>query len=188
MGGARSGKSRYAVELAKGLSHKVGYIATCANPDREMKERIRLHKGSRPRYWRVEEEGKNIGKAFDKLKNKCEVVVIDCLGLLVSNLSAEGLKDNKILKSLKALAQYISKSRAATILVSNEVGDGIVPENPLARRFRDLLGLANQIMAKGADEVILMHSGIPIRIKGEERGSKEKKGERENAKIKRGYR
>jgi len=165
LGGVRSGKSRYAVELAKGLSRKVAYIATCANPDGEMKKRIMLHRNLRPRYWKVLEAAKDINSVLNKLKNRYVVVIIDCLGLLVSNLLAQGLKDSKILKGLKALAQCISKSKAVIIVVSNEVGGGIVPANPLARRFRDLLGLSNQMFAKKADEVIFMQSGIPLKIK-----------------------
>ncbi len=166
LGGARSGKSRYAVKLAQGLSRKVVYIATCANPDGEMKKRIMLHKSSRPRYWKLIEAAKDVNSVLNKLKNKYNVVIIDCLGLLLSNLLAGGLKDSKILEGLKALAQCISKSKTVIIVVSNEVGGGIVPENPLARRFRDMLGLANQMFAQEADEVILMQSGIPLKIKG----------------------
>jgi adenosylcobinamide kinase/adenosylcobinamide-phosphate guanylyltransferase len=165
LGGARSGKSRYAVELAKRLSQKVAYIATCSNPDAEMKKRIGLHKDSRPCHWKVIEEGKDIRGVFDRLKNKYAVVIVDCLGLLVTNLLAQN-KDRQILKNLEQLARCISKSKNTTIVVSNEVGGGIVPENALARRFRDLLGLGNQMMAKTADEVILMQSGIALKIKG----------------------
>lgn len=164
-GGARSGKSRYAVELAKGKRRKVAYIATCANPDREMKERIKLHRNFRPHYWKVIEEGRDVSSVFNKLKNKYNVIIIDCLGLLISNLLSENLKDSEILKNLKNLAQCVSNSNTTTIIVSNEAGGGIVPENPLARRFRDLLGLANQTIAKKADEVIFMQAGIPIKIK-----------------------
>lgn len=166
LGGARSGKSHYAIKLAKGLSRKVAYIATCTHPDKEMKERIKLHKNSRPRHWKVVEEGKEISSTLNKLKNKYDIVVIDCLGLFVSNLLSENLKDRQVLKRLKDLTQCLSNTKPTTILVSNEVGSGIVPENPLARRFRDLLGLANQMMAKKADEVIFMQSGLPITIKG----------------------
>ncbi len=177
LGGARSGKSRYAIKLARSLKCKVAYIATCTHPDKEMKERIRLHKNSRPRRWKVVEEGKNVSSIISGLKNKYDIVIIDCLGLFVSNLLSENLKDSQALKRLKSLAQCLSNSKATTILVSNEAGSGIVPENLLARRFRDLLGLANQMMAKKADEVIFMQSGIPITIK-EGRG---------NAKVKRSY-
>lgn len=176
LGGARSGKSRYATKLAKGLSRKVAYIATCTNPDGEMKKRIKLHRDSRPRHWKVVEEGKDISSALSKLRNKYNVIIIDCLGLFVSNLLSQDLTDSEILKALRKLTRCISQSKAVTILVSNEVGGGIVPDNLLARRFRDLLGLANQMMAKGADEVIFMQSGIPLEIKGGQ-----------DAKIKRNY-
>lgn len=165
LGGVRSGKSHYAVELAKGPSRKVAYIATCIHPDAEMKERIKLHQSFRPKHWKVIEEGQDIGSVLNKLKNKYELVIIDCLGLVVSNLLADQRNDNEILKSLKLLVKRISHQKASIILVSNEVGSGIVPQNSLARRFRDLVGLANQMMAKAADEVILMQSGIPLKLK-----------------------
>lgn len=166
LGGVRSGKSRYAIELAKSLSREVAYIATCTNPDKEMEARIKLHRKVRPKYWKIVEESRDISFALNKLKNKYDAVIIDCLGLLVSNLLSDDLKDGEILKNVKKLVQDISNNRATTILVSNEVGSGIVPENLLARRFRDLLGLANQLFAKEADEVVLMQSGLPLKIKG----------------------
>ena len=165
LGGARSGKSRYAVNLAKKLSKSVAFIATATFPDGEMKERIKIHKSLRPRQWKVIEEGKNISAILPKLKEKYEVVLIDCLGLLISNLLADNLDDKKIAAKIKKLINSILKVKLTTITVSNEVGSGIVPDNPLARRFRDLLGLANQMIAKKADRVILMQAGIPITIK-----------------------
>ena len=166
LGGARSGKSRYAVELAKGFSKKVVFIATAAPLDREMSKRIKLHKLSRPKYWKTVEEGRDIAAALSPLTGKYEVTLIDCLGLLISNLLVDGFNDREIGKRIKSLSNAITKLNCITILVSNEAGCGIVPENPLARRFRDLLGLANQMMAKCADEVIFMQSGIPVTIKG----------------------
>lgn len=166
LGGIRSGKSAYAVKLACSLKGKVAYIATCINPDAEMKKRIKLHKAKRPRDWKVIEEGKNPGSILTKSKNQYDAVLIDCLGLAVSNLLAEGLEDSEILASIQDLAQSISRTKITTILVSNEVGSSLIPDNLLGRRFCDLLGFANQIMAKQADEVILMQSGIPMTIKG----------------------
>ena len=165
LGGARSGKSSYAVELAKRLKKKVAFIATATSPDNEMKKRIKLHKISRPKQWKLIEEGKNIDSILPKLKSKYEVVLIDCLGLLISNLLASNLRDKEIEKRIKKLISTILNVKLTTILVSNEVGSGIVPNNPLARRFRDLVGLSNQMLVKKADEVIFMQSGIPIRIK-----------------------
>jgi len=166
MGGAKSGKSRYAVNLAKAFKKEVVFIATATSSDEEMKERIKLHKNLRPAHWKLIEEGKDISAVLPELKKKYEVVLIDCLGLLISNLLAENLGDKEIEKRIKNLAGIVRKVNLPTILVSNEVGSGIVPENPLARRFRDLLGLANQMIAEEADEVIFMQSGIPITIKG----------------------
>jgi adenosylcobinamide kinase/adenosylcobinamide-phosphate guanylyltransferase len=163
LGGARSGKSRYAVKLAKKFKKKTVFIATAPASDEEMKRRIKLHQRSRPKHWELIEEGKNIDCILSKLKNK--VVLIDCLGLLVSNLLADNLKDKEIEKKIKRLINAIKKTSFTTILVSNEVGSGLVPINPLARRFRDILGIANQMIAKKADEVILMRAGIAMKIK-----------------------
>lgn len=167
LGGARSGKSSYAVDLAKKLRKRTALIATCTSPDGEMKKRIKMHEKSRPRQWKVVEEGKDIASALINLKNKYETVLIDCLGLWVSNLLAEDMMDKEIRNHISKLIKSISRLKGITILVSNEVGAGIVPDNPLARRFRDLLGTANQMIAKKADEVVFMQSGIPMIIKGE---------------------
>ncbi len=169
LGGVRSGKSRYALELAKRLSKKVLYIATCtgASLDSEMNKRIALHKKTRPKYWRTIEAGSNINSLLMKFNDRYNVIIIDCMGLLVSNLLEQGLTDKKIYDTFKDMPKVISRSKCATIVVSNEAGGGIVPDNYLARRFRDLLGLVNQIMAGCADKVIFMQSGIPITIKGD---------------------
>lgn len=166
LGGARSGKSKYAVKLAKKLKGQVAFIATTTSPDGEMKKRIKLHKISRPRHWKLIEEGKDISKVLSTLNNKYRIVLIDCLGLLISNLLANNLEDKEIEVKIAGLIRAVLKTNLTTILVSNEVGSGIVPENAIARRFRDLLGLSNQMMAEKADEVILMQSGIPVKIKG----------------------
>lgn len=166
LGGARSGKSRYAVELAKKSGKKVAFIATATPKDEEMTRRIKLHRISRPKYWKTIEESRNIILQLSQLRAKFEVVLVDCLGLLISNFLSDGLNDREIEKRIKSLTRAIAKFQSIAILVSNEVGMGIVPDNPLARRFRDLVGLANQIITKRADEVIFMQAGIPLRIKG----------------------
>ncbi|MBU0694219.1 MAG: bifunctional adenosylcobinamide kinase/adenosylcobinamide-phosphate guanylyltransferase [Candidatus Omnitrophica bacterium] len=187
LGGVRSGKSSYAVELAKKLNKKVTFIATAicfdnALPskvsggsipmDKEMEKRIKLHKSLRPRHWKLIEEGRDVGSVLCKLDGKSKVVLIDCLGLLISNFLADKLSDKEIKRKIKELINVILKIKFTVILVSNEVGAGLVAVNPLARRFQDLLGLANQMMAKSADEVIFMQAGIPIRIKEEEQEAK----------------
>lgn len=170
LGGARSGKSSYAVELAKRLNKDVTFIATASRKDKEMQERIKKHRLSRPSHWKVIEEGRNISAVLSKLNNKDEVILIDCLGLFVSNLMMDNLDDKKIEEKIKELIEIIKGRALSAILVSNEVGSGIVPDNALARRFRDLLGLSNQLLAKSADKVVLVQSGIPITIKGEKDG------------------
>ena len=168
LGGVRSGKSSYAIELAKRLEKRIAFIATCLPLDREMTKRIKLHKTSRPRQWKLFEEDKDISTILSKLNGKFEVVLIDCLGLLISNLLMSNLKDKEIERKIKKLIDTMLKINLTTILVSNEVGAGIVPDNALARRFRDMLGLANMMIAKKANKVIFMQSGIPITIKGED--------------------
>lgn len=165
LGGAKSGKSRFAVESAKRLGKNVAFIATATSSDEEMKEKIKLHKASRPRHWKLIEEGRDIRAILSKIDGKYEVILIDCLGLLISNLLADNLGDPLIEKMIKGIIKGILDVNCTTILVSNEVGSGIVPDNPLARRFRDLVGTANQRMAEKADEVIFVQSGIPVRIK-----------------------
>ena len=167
LGGARSGKSSYAIELAKSLRKRTAFIATCVLPDSEMRKRIKIHKNSRPAKWKVVEEGRDVKRVLANIKNKFGTILIDCLGLWISNLLADKLTDKKIEKEIKYLVEVISRLKTNVILVSNEVGSGIVPDNLLARRFRDLLWQANQTMAKAADEVIFMQSGIPLKIKGD---------------------
>ena len=165
VGGARSGKSRYAQELAKQKGGKVAFFATCIPQDREMKKRVSLHRKMRPRHWKVIEEPKDIKSILLKLKQKFEVIIIDCLGLLVSNFLSDGWKEGRIEKEIKSIVKILSKAKFTSIVVSNEVGGGIVPKNALARKFRDLLGVSNQIISQYADIVYIMQAGIPVKIK-----------------------
>jgi len=165
LGGVKSGKSEYAVKLAKKITKKVAFIATGTPSDKEMEERIKKHKKLRPIFWKLIAEEKNIVSVLEKLNNKYEVVLIDCLGLWISNLMAENLSEKKIEKMVNNLIKTILKLKFTTIVVSNEVGAGIVPANPVARKFRDILGYTNKMMAKKADQVIFTVAGIPIKIK-----------------------
>lgn len=167
LGGARSGKSTYAVNLAKSYGKRIVFIATCIPGDSEMKQRIKLHKKSRPATWRVIEEPINIDSTLAKVKARCDAILIDCLGLFISNLMAAETNDRTIQRKVWRMIKEIKKRSTDVIVVSNEVGMGIVPDNPTARRFRDLLGRANQVFAQNADTVIMMHAGIPTIIKGE---------------------
>lgn len=174
LGGAKSGKSSYAVELAKKFKGKVTFIATALAMDREMKEKIKLHKLSRPRSWDMVEESRKVSEALAKLKGNGKVVLIDCLGLLISNFLSDNLSDKEIEREINKVVEIITKSDFTTILVSNEVGGGIVPVNVLARRFRDLVGISNQMAAKKADEVIFMQAGIPVKVKSQKSKSWER--------------
>ena|SRR3989338_1145917 len=165
LGGARSGKSAYALNLAKERSRKVLYIATAEAGDSEMKSRISKHKASRPRYWKTIEEPLDLIAALKKHKHKYEVIIIDCLTLYLSNLMHKGLTQGTVIKRIKDAAAYIKAMRESVVVISNEVGLGIVPENKLAREFRDIAGLANQIMAEAADEAVFIQAGIPLKLK-----------------------
>lgn len=162
LGGARSGKSAFAVELAKNCK-KVAYIATAQALDDEMAERIRVHKASRPKNWQVIESPLNADRVVKDLDGKTDFILFDCVTLYITNLITQS--DTKILCEIENLCNASRKTAANIVIVSNEVGLGVVPDNELSRRFRDLAGKANQIIAKEADEVYFLTAGIAQRIK-----------------------
>lgn len=162
-GGARSGKSRMALELASSPSRKL-FIATATASDPEMKERIEIHQKERGPSWETLEVPLEI-EAVLKQQNDCAVVV-DCLTLWLSNLMFHEMEREIILQKIDELSEVVSKRNGLTVIVTNEVGLGIVPENELARTFRDLTGILNQRIASVADRVILMVSGLSVQIKG----------------------
>lgn len=164
-GGARSGKSQFAQELADNLSKKVTYIATAQALDPEMRVRIKVHQKNRPAHWKTFERPKNIARILSQLNKNTEVILLDCLTLLISNLLLSGQAQKSILEEIVQIVQTTKAIDPAVLVVSNEVGMGIVPDNPVGRTFRDLLGRANQIMAKEADEVYFLVSGIANKIK-----------------------
>lgn len=163
-GGVRSGKSRFAQELASWGGLPVLYLATASPRDPEMEERIKAHRESRPKDWKTVEEGREVLKVMRDLPDP-HTVVLDCITLWISNLLEDGFSDQGILERAKALASYIPGCPHRVILVTNEVGWGVVPAYPLGRRFRDLQGTVNQLLAQVADEVYLMVAGIPLRLK-----------------------
>jgi len=164
LGGARSGKSSYALRLAKKYK-KVAFIATCLGLDKEMQERIRLHKESRPKHWKTFEEPRDLARLIGKLGNGFDCILIDCLTLLVSNLILSKNSQEQILEKIEELLAVLSKKKAKVIMVSNEVGLGLVPVNKLGRDFRDIAGRVNQMVAKNAGEVFFILAGIPLKIK-----------------------
>ena len=165
IGGARSGKSRYAFTLAKKEGGRVAFIATCQPKDKEMKRRIALHKNSRPASWETFEEPYDISKLLKEKGAKFEIIIIDCLTLLVSNLMLKGSNEKDIENKVRDILKTLKKIKAESIIVSNEVGLGIVPPNKLARDFRDIAGRINQMVAAQSDKMYFMVSGIPWRIK-----------------------
>ncbi len=165
-GGARSGKSGYAIEraLAYRGSRRV-FVATAQALDDEMRARIEHHRAARPPEFQTLEEPLNVVAALTRLGDRADVVVLDCLTLWVSNLMVIHTDDNAVLTEADALATALRDGAWASVIVTDEVGAGIVPDNPVSRRFRDLLGWTNQKAAKVADEVVLMVAGLPLRVK-----------------------
>lgn len=163
LGGARSGKSSLALNIAKG---RVAFVATCQPLDKEMKERIGLHKKSRPSHWKTFENPDDMPKLLRGAGKSFDFIIIDCLTLFVSGLLLKGKSQACIEKKIRDILKILRKIRAKSLVISNEVGLGIVPGNKLSRDFRDIAGRVNQITAQNSDEVIFMLSGIPVKMKG----------------------
>lgn len=161
LGGARSGKSAFALELAKRAGKKKVFIATAVPSDSEMKQRIKEHKKNRPRDWETIEITKDLDKEIEQQKNG--TILIDCLTIYVSYLV--NLKEPEILNHTIKIIEAIKKSDSEFIVVSNEVGAGIHPNNKLGRYYRDVLGRVNQMFADASDEFYVMFAGIPVNIK-----------------------
>ena len=169
-GGCRSGKSEMAVDRAKASPGEVCFIATCVAGDDEMKMRVEKHRRNRPAGWKVIEEPVDVAGAIESVDSKTyPVVIVDCLTLWVCNLMC---RENDPVKSEEDVAAYAtelaeaaSKFGGDVIFVTNEVGMGVIPANEMARNYADLAGRCNQIIAKGADEVIMAVSGQPLVLK-----------------------
>ena len=165
-GGARSGKSAYALALAQqARGTRRFFIATAEALDDEMRERIAHHRTNRSLDFATIEEPLAIGAALSELTNRADIVVVDCLTLWISNLLMTHRGDEEILAQARGLAGAMAGAPFASIVVTDEVGAGIVPENAMARRFRDLLGWTNQALAQTAGRVVLMVAGYPLRVK-----------------------
>ena len=165
IGGCRSGKSSHALFLANQIpGHKI-FIATCMPHDKEMEERVLLHKKQRSRAWTTLEVPVRLPEEISKNSQKENVILVDCLTLWISNLMLENNDHETIDGHIRNLVRSLENAQCPVILVSNEVGTGIVPENRLARRFRDIAGFTNQSIAAYADNVIWMVAGIPVGVK-----------------------
>jgi adenosylcobinamide kinase / adenosylcobinamide-phosphate guanylyltransferase len=166
-GGSRSGKSGYALQTATRFAEPRVFLATAQAFDDEMRERIEAHRRSRPAGWSVVEEPRDVPAALRAAVGKAGTVIVDCVTLWLSNLllADEGFDEWTAAARAQELADAATRTGRAVIVVTNEVGSGVVPENALARRFRDCCGRANQVLARAADEVHFMVSGIPLAIK-----------------------
>ncbi|MEN6564705.1 MAG: bifunctional adenosylcobinamide kinase/adenosylcobinamide-phosphate guanylyltransferase [Veillonellales bacterium] len=171
-GGARSGKSTFAERYAASQGKAISYIATAQVLDDEMRNRVALHRQRRPAAWQTYEAPFAANEAVLQAGKHADVILFDCLTLYISNLllAAEGLptaaaRCEQVLSQIDQLADSASSCGAMVIIVTNEVGMGIVPDNALAREYRDIAGWANQKIASRADEVYLVISGLAVEIK-----------------------
>jgi adenosylcobinamide kinase/adenosylcobinamide-phosphate guanylyltransferase len=181
LGGARAGKSAYAERLAAAYGPRVLYVATAQGKDDEMQSRIQAHRARRSATWTTLESPVGVGAALLAEKSAADVVLLDCLTLLVTNVmlaqggdEAESAKlENEVEVAVnvevQALLEAQSQLGLPMLVVSNEVGMGLVPPFPLGRIYRDVLGRANQCLAAAAGRVFLLVAGLPLVLKGEER-------------------
>lgn len=177
IGGARSGKSTYAEKYCLEKSPNPAYIATAQIYDTEMEDRVKKHQERRTGIWRNYEEPYNVSKLIEKIISSQDVILLDCLTIYITNLMLKGYdyksenqekfmeeKETDIQNEVLKILSLIPKEKEL-IIVSNEVGLGIVPENFLARVFRDISGRMNQLIGEECDQLIFTVAGIPIKIK-----------------------
>lgn len=166
IGGARSGKSGYALKLGERYPEPRAFLATAEALDEEMAQRIAQHRRIRPSSWETIEEPLKVVEVLEGIGGRYGVVILDCLTLWFSNLLWHSTEDGaKALAELERLITVVSHLDVPLLIVSNEVGMGIVPEGRLARLFRDLIGLANARLAALANEVYVMFAGLPLQLK-----------------------
>ena len=169
LGGARSGKSAYAQELAGLAGGRVLFCATAEALDGEMQSRIDKHRKSRPPCWETLEASRDIGRALGQKASQYDAIIIDCITILVANVMGDGTAAEKAESCVNAeilgLSELLKRRQSNYILVSNEAGSGLVPDNRLGRLYRDELGKANQKLAAISDEVYLLTAGIPLKLK-----------------------
>lgn len=177
-GGARSGKSSFAESLCIKQDNKTAYIATSVAFDDEMKNRVKKHQESRPKSWKTYEVYKDIYSIVEELNKNHDTVIMDCVTLMVNNLmfthgievdeaTSEELNEleNYIREQITKLLEAVKKTNLYFVIVTNEIGMGIVPENKLSRIYGDFVGRANQLIANYSNEVYFVVSGIPMKVK-----------------------
>jgi adenosylcobinamide kinase/adenosylcobinamide-phosphate guanylyltransferase len=171
LGGARSGKSSLAEKMAAAAGGSVLFVATAEPGDEEMAGRIAAHRAARPAAWRTLEAPRDVGPAIRRVEAGHAVVVVDCITVLVANAVAPlgvGPATQPAAaagREVDGLLDAYRESAAEWIVISNEVGLGIVPDTPLGRAYRDILGRANQRLAASADSVLFLVAGIPVKVK-----------------------
>jgi len=176
IGGAGSGKSHFAQELAPKLGEAVLFVATAEAGDEEMRQRIEQHKRARSAAWRTLEATSHLGSQIGEKIGKDQVVIVDCITLLDNNIFGQysdqsgeqinaPLIEQGLIAEVGELIECIDRLDASFIIVTNEVGLGVVPANRMGRLYRDLLAKANRMLAQAADEVYLMVAGLPLQIK-----------------------
>ncbi|GAB6100480.1 bifunctional adenosylcobinamide kinase/adenosylcobinamide-phosphate guanylyltransferase [Halanaerocella petrolearia] len=187
LGGARSGKSSFAEEIVTDLGGlEVTYIATSQARDQEMEERIKQHQETRPQEWATIEENKEVSQVMQGIDTG-SVVLLDCLTVLISNLLLQEeelatedydfngqAREEDILLEVDNIIGQVKERDLTLVIVSNEVGQGLVPPYKLGRVYRDIVGRANQLVADKADEVYVTYAGLPINIKELSLKTKEK--------------
>lgn len=172
LGGARSGKSRYAITWGREHGHNVLFVATAQALDDEMRDRIAHHRAQRPAHWRTLEAPLNVGEAIQAARAAHDTLIVDCLTLLTANVlmalpanCSQEEATNQVLHEIDGLLRAYDHLESTWLVVSNEVGMGVVPPTRLGRLFRDALGIANQRVAQAADEVLLLVAGLPWQLK-----------------------
>ncbi len=165
LGGCRSGKSSHALQLAETMGRRRVFVATCVPHDDEMQNRVDRHRRERSDTWRTLEIPINLAEAIRAHNPAADVILVDCLTLWLNNLLMQTQDTNQMQRAIDELAEAVKTAPHAVILVSNEVGAGIVPENRLARLYRDLAGWTNQAIAAACDRVVWTVAGIPVTIK-----------------------
>ena len=178
LGGARSGKSAFALKLAREAGGRVLHVATAWPGDEEMRWRVARHRRARPQSWRLLEEPLAVAQVLAALLDDADIVLIDCLTIWVSNLLLSAVSEGAVRgqqeaeaaervvdEAIGALLRCYRQGKASFVIISNEVGMGLVPEHPLGRLFRDALGRANQRLAGRADKVYFLLAGMAVDVK-----------------------
>lgn len=167
LGGVRSGKSHYAQQLGDGAG-RVVFVATAEARDDEMRHKVERHQNTRPAHWQTVEEPLRLAEAILRHGPSCDLMIIDCLTFFAANLlETRGEDPHSIERSVEDLCLALQSPPCSVVLVSNEVGSGVVPAYPSGRRFRDLLGEMNQSVAHVASNAVLLVAGLPLILKGQ---------------------